>query len=244
MARFQPSVERFSKAVEAVYDAALNPGGWHSALQRIGELIDSPCICLSVTDYAQQSVALCVNYGYEPEYLKVYFERFAINPLFSLGHLGPVGDVYTLAMLIENKELVESRFYKEWSKPQGLGDFVGLNAVRSARRAGGISGNRMIAQPRYGNDDVRLLRLLAPHVCRSFAITDALDLKSIPSNALEAAIDALASGVYLTDHESHVIYMNSAAAQQIKAGTVLRIVNNRPSATNPISQESMSRDNR
>src|SRR5215468_7978188 len=74
MARFQPSVERFSKAVEAVYDAALNPGGWHTALQRIGELIDSPCVCLSVTDYAQQSVALCVNYGYEPEYLKVYFE--------------------------------------------------------------------------------------------------------------------------------------------------------------------------
>jgi len=241
MARFQPSVERFSKAVEAVYDAALNPGSWHSALHRIGELIDSPCICLSVTDYSQQSVALCVNYGYEPEYLKVYFERFAINPLFSLGHLRPVGDVYTLAMLIENKELVESRFYKEWSKPQGLGDFVGLNAVRSARRAGGISGNRMIAQPRYGNEDVRLLRLLAPHVCRSFAITDALDLKSIPSNALEATIDALASGVYLTDHKSHVIYMNSAAAQQIKAGTVLRIVNNRLSATNPISQESMSR---
>src|SRR5215475_2157210 len=42
MARFQPAVERFSKAVEAVYDAALNPGGWHTALQRIGETNRQP----------------------------------------------------------------------------------------------------------------------------------------------------------------------------------------------------------
>jgi DNA-binding CsgD family transcriptional regulator/PAS domain-containing protein len=236
-----PSVEAFSKAIEAIYDAALNPDDWLVALQRIGELIDSPCICLSVTDYVQQKVALCVNYGYEPEYMKVYFERFAINPLFSLGHLRPVGDVYTLAMLVENKELVESRFYKEWSKPQGLGDFVGLNAVRSAKRAGGVSGNRMLAQPRYNDDDVRLLRLLAPHVCRSFAVTDALDLKSVVSDNLEATLDALASGVYLTDREARVTYMNRAAGQQLKAGSVLRIVNNRLSAASSVAQEGISR---
>lgn len=204
MARTKSTVERFSKAVEAIYDAALNPDQWHAALQRIGELIDSPCVCLSVTDYGQQKVALCVNYGYDPEYLKVYFEKFAINPLFSLGHLRPLGDVYTLAMLLESKELVESRFYKEWSKPQGLGDFMGLNAVRSARRAGGVSSNRMLAQARYSDEDVRLLRLLAPHVCRSFAVTDALDLKSVASHALEATLDALASSVYLIDNEGRV----------------------------------------
>jgi DNA-binding CsgD family transcriptional regulator/PAS domain-containing protein len=241
MARTTPTVEMFSRTVEAIYDAALNPGHWQTALQRIGELIDSPCVCLSVTDYGQQEVALCVNHGYEPEYLKVYFEKFAINPLFSLGHLRPVGDVYTLAMLLESKDLVESRFYKEWSKPQGLGDFMGLNAVRSARRAGGISGNRMLAQARYSDDDVHLLGLLAPHVCRSFAVTDALDLKSVASDALEATLDALASGVYLIDNEGRVTYANRAAEQQLKASTVLRIVNKRLSAVTSDAQDGIRR---
>jgi len=197
------------------------------ALRDIGELIDSPCLCLSITDYAQRSVAYCVNHGYDPQYLKVYFERFAVNPLFNLGHLRAVGDVYTLAMLIDNKDLVESRFYKEWSKPQSLGDFIGLNAIRSTRRAGGISGNRKLSQPRYAEHDVRLLRLLAPHICRTFAISDVLDLKSVRANTLEAALDALVSGVYLTDREGRVIYMNRAAEQQIKSGEVLRIVDHR-----------------
>ena len=241
MARTTPTVEMFSKTVEAIYDAALDPDHWHAALKRIGELIDSPCVCLSVTDFGQQKVALCVNHGYEPEYLKIYFEKFAINPLFSLGQLRPVGDVYTLAMLLESKELVESRFYKEWSKPQGLGDFMGLNAVRSARRAGGVSGNRMLAQAGYSDDDVRLLRLLAPHVCRSFAVTDALDLASVVSNTLEATLDALASGVYLIDNEGRVTYANRAAEQQLKANTVLRIVNKRLSAVTSDAQDRISR---
>jgi DNA-binding CsgD family transcriptional regulator/PAS domain-containing protein len=240
MARADHPVEAFSRAVAAVYDCALNPDAWQQALRGIGELIDSPCLCLSITDYAQQSVAYCVNHGYDPQYLKVYFERFAVNPLFSLGHLRAVGDVYTLAMLVDNKELVESRFYKEWSKPQSLGDFIGLNAVRSKRRAGGISGNRRLSQPRYAEDDIRLLRLLAPHICRTFAISDALDLKSVRENALEATLDALVSGVYLTDREARVVYMNRAAERQIKSRKVLRIIDHRLSAADNAARKHLS----
>jgi len=241
MAGANHSVEAFSTAVAAVYDCALSPEAWQQALHDIGALIDSPCLCLSITDYAQQSVAYCVNHGYDPDYLKVYFERFAVNPLFSLGHLRAVGDVYTLAMLVDNKELVESRFYKEWSKPQSLGDFIGLNAVRSKQRAGGISGNRKLSQPRYTEDDVRLLRLLAPHICRTFAISDALDLKSVRANALEATLDGLTSGVYLTDRETRVVYMNRAAEQQIKTGKVLRIVDQKLLAVGKGARKQLSR---
>jgi DNA-binding CsgD family transcriptional regulator len=240
MARADHPVEAFSRAVAAVYDCALNPDAWQQALRGIGELIDSPCLCLSITDYAQQSVAYCVNHGYDPQYLKVYFERFAVNPLFSLGHLRAVGDVYTLAMLVDNKELVESRFYKEWSKPQSLGDFIGLNAVRSKRRAGGISGNRKLSQPRYAEDDIRLLRLLAPHICRTFAISDSLDLKSVRENALEATLDALVSGVYLTDREARVVYMNRAAERQIKSRKVLRIIDHRLSTAGNAARKLLS----
>jgi PAS domain-containing protein len=241
MARADHPVEAFSRAVAAVYDCALNPDAWQQALRGIGELIDSPCLCLSITDYAQQSVAYCVNHGYDPQYLKVYFERFAVNPLFSLGHLRAVGDVYTLAMLVDNKELVESRFYKEWSKPQNLGDFIGLNAVRSKRRAGGISGNRKFSQPRYAEDDIRLLRLLAPHICRTFAISDALDLKSVKENALEATLDALVGGVYLTDREARVVYMNRAAERQIKSRKVLRIIDQKLSTAGNAGRKLLSR---
>ena len=57
------------------------------------------------------------------------------------------------------------------------------------------------------------MTLLSPHVCRAVAISDALNLKTIRSEALEATLNALASGVYLVDRSGRVIYMNRAAEQ-------------------------------
>ena len=110
MAQSRHSLEAFSKAVEAVYDCALNPDRWLPALRIIGDLTDSPCVGLGKTDYAQRRAVHGVNYGYDPAYLKVYFEKFAVNPLFSVGHLRSVGDVYTQSMLIDKNDFLESRF--------------------------------------------------------------------------------------------------------------------------------------
>jgi DNA-binding CsgD family transcriptional regulator len=78
---------------------------------------------------------------------------------------------------------------------------------------------------------VRLLTLLTPHFCRAITISDALNLKTIRSEALEATLNALTSGVYLVDRLGRVIYMNQAAERQIDNGTALRIENNRLAPT-------------
>ncbi len=49
---------------------------------------------------------------------------------------------------------------------------------------------------------------------------------------LEATLDGLAAGVFLTRRDSRVVYMNAAAERQVKSGSALRIVDNRLSPTN------------
>lgn len=58
---------------------------------------------------------------------------------------------------------------------------------------------------------------------------------------LEATLDALASGVYLTGFDGRIVYMNRAAAQQIKTGGSLRIVNHRPEPVNADARATMAR---
>jgi DNA-binding NarL/FixJ family response regulator len=77
---------------------------------------------------------------------------------------------------------------------------------------------------------------LAPHLCRTFAISDALGLKSITARALEATLDGLAAGVYLTDHSGRVVFMNRAAEHQIKGSSALRIVNSRMAPSSPAAR--------
>jgi PAS domain-containing protein len=106
---------------------------------------------------------------------------------------------------------------------------------------GALSAHRRDSQGYFEEAEVRLLSLLAPHVCRSVTISDALNLKTIKSDALGGALDALASGVYLTDRESRIVYMNRAAEPQVKTGNALRIQNNHLVAVDRAARAALAR---
>jgi DNA-binding CsgD family transcriptional regulator len=117
---------------------------------------------------------------------------------------------------------------------------ISFGVLRTGQRLGWFCANRREGHPRYGDAEVRLLTLLSPHVCRAVAISDALSLKTIRSEALEATLDALVSGVYLTDRYGRVIYMNRAAEHQVKTSNALRIDNNRLAPVDRAARVAMS----
>src|SRR5262245_64461495 len=101
--------------------------------------------------------------------------------------------------------------------------------------------NRLESQPSYGDRDIRLLNLLVPHVCEALRIGDDVALHTARSDALAATLDTLSAGLYLTDPQGHVIFMNHAAKCQIKAGNVLRIANNRLSSASAEARDLVER---
>ena len=60
----------------------------------------------------------------------------------------------------------------------------------------------------------------------ALAISDALNLTTIRSNALEATLNGLTSGVYLTDRHGRIVYMNRAAEHQVRTSNAIRVTNN------------------
>ena len=217
-------LETFSKVVEAIYDCAIDPNHWHNTIRQIAELVESKVCFLGVHDYTNASSELAFQWGYDEHYIRLHEEKYKyMDPFFHAGQLVPIGTVVTQAMLIEDEEFLEGQFYKEWVKPQGLLDMIAFKVLRTDRRVGWLCANRADTLPRYGPAEVHLMSLLSPHVCRAIVISDALNLKTIRSEALEATLDGLASGVYLTDRYSRIIYMNRAAERQVRAGNVLRV---------------------
>ena len=61
---------------------------------------------------------------------------------------------------------------------------------------------------------------------QAVAISDALDLKTIRSEALESTLNALICGVYLTDRYGNIVYMNCAAKRQASTSNAIRVANN------------------
>jgi DNA-binding CsgD family transcriptional regulator len=100
-------------------------------------------------------------------------------------------------------------------------------AMRSDTRLVLSSHFRGHKQARFEERDRTVLRLLAPHYCRSLTIADALSLKSLKSQTLEATLESVAAGVYLLARDGGVVHMNQAAAGQVAAGGALSISGNR-----------------
>ena len=65
---------------------------------------------------------------------------------------------------------------------------------------------------------------------QAVAISDALNLTTIRSDALEATLNALTSGVYLTDRHGQIAYMNRAAEHQVRTSNAIRVANSHLSA--------------
>jgi DNA-binding CsgD family transcriptional regulator/PAS domain-containing protein len=235
-------LEAFSTVVEAIYDCALDPNHWGHALRMIADLLGSQRCVLGVHDCANDRSQLAFQLGYEDEeYWTLHEGKYrGMNPHFPAVLLMPVGAVATSAMLVDQQEFLESRFYREWCKPQGLRDAIAVKVLQTGQRMGLLAANRLATCPRYGPTEIRLLTLLAPHICRAVTISDALNLKTIRSEALEATLDALASGVYLIDRQYRVIYMNRMAEQQVRSGQAIRIENQHLAPVARVAHAAMS----
>lgn len=226
------SARALSDTIGAIYDCALDPDRWPDALRAIAELAESPLGSIGVQDLRNPEVTNLYDYGYSPDFWRDYQKYVELSPITPALGLVDVGGVLTLSMICSDEELFESRYYNELLKPHGYLDFIGVMGLRSSGRVAGVHVCRYDGAPRYGAREIQLLELLSPHICRTLAITDALDLRTLESEMLERTLEELSACVYLTARDGRVVYMNVAAERQIKAGDAISIVNKRLYPTN------------
>jgi DNA-binding NarL/FixJ family response regulator len=132
--------------------------------------------------------------------------------------------VATRRMLIDDHEFQESKFYQESWDPQGQGDAIYLKLHQTGLS---MTACRLGSQRRYGANAVQLLSLLAPHICRTIAISKVLNDQSVRLATLEATLHALTARVYLADRHGCIVFMNHAAEEEVRAGKHLRIESGR-----------------
>jgi hypothetical protein len=131
--------------------------------------------------------------NHQPEFLEKLGKHYAQSPMAAADIVSNLGDVSALSM--ERHELLESRFSREVLKPFGLPDIIWFPALRTGGRMASMHASRSEKAPHYQQLEISLFKLLSPHVCRSLAISDALDIRALRSEMLEKTLDMLAAGV-------------------------------------------------
>ena len=201
------SLEELLRIVDSIDSCKLDPRQWWTTLPALCALTNSAAAILRISGNGRAQGTF--NCGYEP--------------------CAPLDEQYFSSA---GSSLLGSRFHREWCRPRGLRDALGM-VTESDTREMILVLNRPESQSAYSDRDIDLFRLIVPHIRDALKMAAVEALNTARADGIEATLDALAAGLYLIDRQRHVIFMNHAAKCQITAGSVLRISNNRLYPTSP-----------
>ncbi|HEY7458871.1 MAG TPA: helix-turn-helix transcriptional regulator, partial [Xanthobacteraceae bacterium] len=232
--------ERLSRLIGDIYDVVLDPSLWRSALRDIAKFVGGSASALYSKNARSVTGASHYNWGLQQRYLQSYWEKYIKYDPTTVGQLVfNVEDVYSAVDFITFEELFESRFYKEWIRPQGLIDHVGATLDKTATSVAACVVFRG-EQEGPVDDQARMrMRLLVPHIRRAVLIGNVIDLRKSEASSFATLFDSLADGVILVDAHARIGFANVPAQTIIAEGEILRDAGGRLSAVDTAADKAL-----
>src|SRR5262249_45631498 len=161
--------ERLSGLIGEIYDAALDPPLWPKVLAKSARFVEGFSAALVFKDATRKSGNLYYDTGdIEPHYKQLYFENYVrLDPSTTSHVLAEIGEPVATADIMPYDEFLETRFYKEWARPQQLVDFVTAVLEKSSTGAALFGVFRHERNGPADDEMRRRMRLIIPHIRRA-----------------------------------------------------------------------------
>jgi DNA-binding CsgD family transcriptional regulator/PAS domain-containing protein len=216
--------EQLSALIGDIYDAAIDPERWPTALEKTCAFVVGVAGSLQSHDTSRRSANFYFTWNDDPEYTKTYIETYAgLNPAIVPTLIQTkVGNVSTFLDVVPVEQYRMTRLYTEWSAPQGYIDALLVTLEKSATAFAGVA---IMRHERHGPADEaarQRMRLLAPHFQRAVTIGKVIDLQKMEAATLADTLDGLAASMVLVDAAARIVHANSAALAMLDEGSVIR----------------------
>ncbi|MBR0723069.1 helix-turn-helix transcriptional regulator [Bradyrhizobium manausense] len=229
-----------SELIGLVYDAALDPTLWPRALAQACLFVGGSSGSLFWHDAATEQSAALHMFNEDPHYTKLYFEKYLpLNPCFPAGAFIEAGLVWGSTDLIPFEEIVETRFYREWMKPQGIIDALGANLEKSATSASVLAVRMHEKDGLADADDRRRLGLIVPHFQRAVSIGRLFDQSKASQAILTQTLDNVSAAVFLVGPGARLAFANAPGRLMLDESTLLTQRNGALAATAPEVQRAL-----
>lgn len=208
------SVQRI---IGEIYDAVGDVDRWAICLQSIRDLFSATAAHLIHHDHRSHDGGISVPAGLDPAAVHAYVTHYhAVDPWALNVKLDaiPVGSVILGQSLIAHRDLLKTEYYDGLGKRHDLTRAMTSFLERpSSTVSANLSINRSDHAPEFTVHDVRLMRLLVPHLQRALALHRRFGCIDAGRSAAVSVIDRLSYGVILVDVRLHPVVVNAVADQ-------------------------------
>jgi DNA-binding CsgD family transcriptional regulator len=214
-------LESFSRTAGLIYDAALDPKLWPSALESIRDFVGGFAANFFWQDVSRQDAGVFYCIGVEQSYLTSYFSTYAkLNPLYPSAAFLDTGQIFEGDDIVPWPEMVQTRFYKEWMQPQGMTNSVAVNLEKSVTNVAALAVLRRKSDGPIDPAARRRMSLIVPHMIRGASIGHLIGRQTLESARLTDAFNSLASAVFLLESSGRIVFHNDPATRLLTAGFI------------------------
>jgi len=217
--------QHLSDLIGTVYDAAIDPSVWESAIVRIADFVGGCGAALFCKDAGAYHAASLHSFGYRKPLPVALFRQ--IYPAAQGHFLGDLEVPIATTDLIPFEDFTQTELYRQWAEPQGIVDFLSAVVDRTAISTA-IFG--IFRHKRNGVVDDRARRqmsLVAPHIRRSVLIGRMFEFKAAEVATFVDTLDGLAAGMFLVDASARLIHANAAGNAILAASDILSLASGR-----------------
>ena len=213
------AAQELSRLLDRIYEAALDPQVWPSALQGISDAVGSGLSGLVVLNKRSGAFPLAAgDPRSDAAVIEDYTRNYAhIDELRGYARSRPAGEV-TVTSDISRDLLRRSECYNDFYVRWDLRYFVGSYLVNDPTCEASLVVYRGNAEGgEYSADDVATIDLLVPHVTRALAVSRRLYETSAETKHLYDALDMVTQGVVLLERGGRVTWMNTTASEIVSS---------------------------
>lgn len=222
-ARRRPSAaDQLLGLIDLLYRAAAAGTAWDVFLERLGSVTGSEVVPFLVWNYDHRDGQCLRVFPLDAELIAEYQswapKNAYVRPEPRL-ETGQVRVIPASAPFVRDSE-----FLNEWLRPRvGVGHNLASCIASTDAYSIHLSPLRDPRRVEYGDDDVRLMRALVPHVMRAVSIEQRLGGVTLERAGLSEALDRIATGVLLLDERGRVTLFNRTAGELVRRGDGLAI---------------------
>jgi DNA-binding CsgD family transcriptional regulator len=207
----ESTLDRFSDAVEVIYDAAAAPQRWRDALGAVMAMLEGERAALIDVRPDMQDLGGCIAIGYDPAVQKEYAEHyFSVDPEVGLS-IAPMVPFSSYEAF--DKRTRASSEYFAFARRCGIGDSIQVSTPAIAGRRFLLSVQRNWDAPAFDADEKALLTKLGPHLLRAREVQARLGEAQLGQLEAEAGLDHVATPAFIVDADGRARRQNTAASE-------------------------------
>ncbi len=222
------SVNDLQRYITRIYDAGLDETQWPGTLEYLSGEFKAEQSILRVLTPDERRVNQVHTYNKNTAWDEPYRDHYVhCDPWLDLFSNSSKSTITCTHHHLDDKHYEKLEFYNDFVKPQhfhhGLGGLIKVDRYNDAY----LIFHRRKSKSTFNDDELGLLKILAPHIRRSLLMADKTRNIEVEKHLLQDALNRINSPLLLVDKNEQIIFINQLAEKLIHDQHQVTIKNNR-----------------